>query len=243
MLLYQTFLTSDDKENEELAFQITGLFRAFRKTIAVNKDAIHNTKIYFKNPALRVKEITAQAKVFYSEMTGKKYPEDKSSKAGKVRYLLEKSVRNVIFSIGSGVSNLNWEGDNKYVSKWDGKLLPARFANRVAKQFNILTNRKFSIKLTTSHKLLVNKNNKPDTWESQIIDTHLINTSKDDFVTKSTTTKGYFRYMLPEFYGTGCIGCHGTDNGQEGYDIHPSKIKRKLNDFAGAISISFKVEN
>jgi len=233
--------TLQTESHEELAFQVTALFRAYRKTIATNKEAIHNTKTYFKNPAKRVTEMAIMAKTYYEEMTGKKLPEDRVSRTGKVKYLLEKAVRNVIFGVADGIYDLNWTGSNEYVRKWDGKLLPARFANRVANQFNILTNNKYRIKLTTSKQLIVNENNMPDSWESEVIDTHLLHTTKSQFKTRSIINKGFYRYILPEFYGPSCIGCHGTNEGQEGEYIHPSKLKRQLNDFAGAISISIRL--
>ena len=238
---FTDFQINTEKENEKLGFEIAALFRAFRKTIAVNKEAINNPNNYFKEPHIKVNEITVKAKKYYKEMTGKVYPDEKQTRSGKVRYLLEKAVRQVILAISKNKQDLFWKGENSYIKKWDGKLLPARFANRVALTFNRLTSNKVRIKLTTSNKLLVNKDNAPDQWESEMIDNYLLNTRQGKTKAKFETDKRYFRYILPEFYGKNCISCHGTNRKQEGYKIHPSKIKRKLYDFAGAISVSFTI--
>jgi mono/diheme cytochrome c family protein len=49
-----------------------------------------------------------------------------------------------------------------------------------------------------------------------------------------------YRYMLPEFYMPTCIQCHGTNPGQEGKQIHPTSLARRVGDFAGAISVTIK---
>lgn len=223
-----------------LASELTGLFRAYRATITKNKNAIHKPQTFFteKNIDKRVKTMHAQAKILYKLATKKVLSTDYSSKDGKIRKQLEDAFESVLREYVKGNVVLNWGGENTYVNKWNGKFLPARWASLAAKNFNKLTNGKVVINLTTSNQLLVNKDNSPDEWESKVIDANLLNTTAkkpgDPQINKSDTA---YRYLLPEYYKPGCIQCHGTKKGQEGYDIHPTKIQRKVFDFAGAISV------
>ena len=74
-------------------------------------------------------------------------------------------------------------------------------------------------------------------WESETISS-LIDTNRDNSPKfKAQASEDQYRFLLPEFYGAGCIKCHGTQEGQLGHEVHPTKIDRKLDDFAGAISI------
>jgi len=88
--------------------------------------------------------------------------------------------------------------------------------------------------------LLVNENNAPDAWESETIASLIDSNRSDSPKFKAHIGEDEYRFLLPEFYGNGCIKCHGTGEGQLGYEVHPSKIDRKLDDFAGAISIVIK---
>ena len=225
---------------DELAHDVTALVRAFRKTIVSNPDSIHKTSEYFQEPAARLTRLTGQAKVFFRAMAKKDYPEDDASESGKIRMALEKAFEKVILDVAAGKHDLKWKGKNEYVKKWDGKLLPARFAALVAEEFNVLTDGRVSIKLTTSKQLVVNENNAPDDWESEIIDSTLLNTNANTGKPQSLDSPTEFRYMLPEFYAPACIQCHGTSDGQEGFDIHPSKLARSVGNYAGSISIRIR---
>ncbi len=229
-----------DISYDELAHDVTALVRAFRQTIVVNPDSIHKTNEYFQEPAARLTRLTGQAKVFFKAMAQKDYPVDDASESGKIRMALENAFEKVILDVAAGKHDLKWKGKNEYVKKWDGKLLPARFAALVAEEFNVLTDGRVSIKLTTSKQLVVNESNAPDDWESEVIETALLNTNKNTGKPQSLDSPTEFRYMLPEFYAPACIQCHGTNAGQEGFDIHPSKLARSVGSFAGAISIRIR---
>lgn len=229
-----------DISYNDLAHDVTALVRGFRKTIVANPDSIHKTDEYFQQPAERLARLTGQARVFFRVMAKKEYPEDDTSEAGKIRKAREDAFEKVILDVSAGKHDLQWKGENEYVKKWDGKLLPARFAALVANEFNTGTNQQVTIKLTTSEQLLVNKNNAPDDWESEVIDSVLLHTNKITAKPQSLDTPSEFRYLLPEFYAPAYIQCHGTNEGQEGFDIHPTKLARSVGNFAGAISIRIK---
>lgn len=213
------------------------MVRAFRKTIVINPESIHNTREYLQQPTERLEKLTNQAKIFFKVMAKKDYPTDDESEAGQIRKALEDAFKKVVLDVSQGKHDLMWKGGNEYVKKWDGKLLPARFATLVANEFNTQTNQQVTIKLTTSEQLVVNKNNAPDDWESEVIDSVLLNTNKITAKPQFLDAPSEFRHLLPEFYEPACIQCHGSNKGQEGFAIHPTKLARSVGNFAGAISI------
>ncbi|PCJ63384.1 MAG: hypothetical protein COA79_00835 [Planctomycetota bacterium] len=222
-------------ELKNISFNVTALFRAYRKTISSNKGAIHTPKKYFENVEGRLGIMHKNAKQHYRVMTKKSLKEDGIE--GKIVKDLQQAVDKVIRLAASGKLGLAWKGKNDYVKKWDGKLLPARFAAYVAEEFNKNSKEGVKIKLTTSKQLLVNENNAPDEWESKIIEDKLISSKSYTGKPIGEDLGKSYRYILPEFYAPSCIKCHGTNEGQEGLKIHPSKLKRKIGDFAGAISV------
>jgi len=225
---------------KELSFELTALFRAYRATITKNKDAIHAPHTFFtkENIDKRVQTMHKQAQILYKMATKKAVNTNYTSDAGKVRKHLEASFEKVLRDFIQGGVDLDWKGKNVYVKKWDGKFLPARWASLAAENFNLLTDGKVTIKLTTSDKLLVNKNNAPDDWENMVINNILLGTTaRNPGDPQIKNDPQIYRYVLPEYYKPGCISCHGTGTNQEGSMIHPINIPRKVFDFAGAISV------
>ena len=225
------------QELEKQALSVTSLFRALRATIAKNKDAIHDVDNYFKDYKARTKSLLSQAESLYAKFSGHKLSDDLKSPIGGSLKNMIRAYKEVIKEVAAKKHSLRWEGENSYIRKWDGKLLPARFGNLLAQKYN-MTDSKVQIKLTTSKRLLVNPKNAPDAWESEVIEQSLImaNSKTGKPVKKDF---GYrYRYILPEFYLPACIGCHGTGKGQEGTKIHPTRLKRDVGSFAGGISVT-----
>jgi hypothetical protein len=227
------------QSQQELADDLTALFRALRQAVVVN-GASSQTPAAFFGDAANHDKFLVNAKTFYKIYAGKDFPENDGTPAGQLRSQLVEAAGNVMTSIGGGEVDFVWNGDNEYVSKWDGKMLPARFAAMLAAEFSSLTGGGATIKLTTSDKLLVNNLNAPDAWEAETIEAALLNTNKLSGEPQFSAVDGQFRYMLPEFYEVGCINCHGTADGQEGLSIHPSDLARSVGDFGGAISITLE---
>ena len=140
---------------EESAEQLAALFRSFRKAIVMNPPSIHEPQSFFSNPDNRMM-ISAQAKSFYRATVGSAY-----SSSDGLHQSMEQALDTVMSHAAEGGNALDWSGENDYVKKWNGKLLPARFAAMLATEFNALTKGSAMIKLTTSPDLLVNEQNAP----------------------------------------------------------------------------------
>ncbi|MBT4518621.1 MAG: DUF3365 domain-containing protein [Halieaceae bacterium] len=119
--------------------------------------------------------------------------------------------------------------------------LPAIFARLVATSFGKETGGKMKIKLTAPKKYVRNRGNRPDSWESNVIDTMFsasgYEKGKPFFENADIKGKPAFRYILPEYYGESCLGCHGGPAGEK--DITGGKKEGgKLGELGGAISLA-----
>lgn len=229
--------------NKEIASELSNIFKACRAVVAKNPQYIHEPQTTITEATIEdvVAKMKRDVKVFYKGFTKKPYPEEIESIVGTYRKQMEASFEKTLRDYVAGTIDLKWTGENEYVKKWDGKLLPARFAAQSAANFSKLTGGKVTVKLTTSNQLVVNTDNKPDAWESEVIEQNLLMTTfKKPGAPQIKDDAESYRYMLPEYYLAGCITCHGTDEGQEGYSIHPTKLDRSLFQFAGGISITIK---
>ncbi|NHZ84067.1 DUF3365 domain-containing protein, partial [Massilia sp. CCM 8695] len=85
--------------------------------------------------------------------------------------------------------------------------------------------------------LIRNRNNRPDEWEHSVFVQQF---KKADYVKGkpySQTVGQTYRYMIPEYYGTTCLQCHGEPKGEK--DISGGlKEGAKLGDLGGAVSLT-----
>ncbi len=119
--------------------------------------------------------------------------------------------------------------------------LPAVFAGQVARKTSEILKGRVEIKLTAPEEFVRNRSNKPDDWESNIIESKFRTpgwakgTSFSETVQKDGKT--VFRFIMPEYYVEGCLSCHGESKGA--LDITGSaKEGGKLGDLGGAVSVT-----
>ncbi|WLQ13295.1 DUF3365 domain-containing protein [Hahella aquimaris] len=118
--------------------------------------------------------------------------------------------------------------------------LPAIFARQVATKFSQKMEGKMQIKLTAPKDYVRNRANRPDKWESNVIESMFRDTSyeKGKPYAEQSALKGKnaYRYILPEYYGPSCLGCHGEPKGS--LDITGGKKEGGvLGELGGAISL------
>ena len=119
--------------------------------------------------------------------------------------------------------------------------LPAVFARLVAENFSVSVGGQASLKLTAPKSYVRNRRNRPDKWESNIIESKLKTADhpKNKHIAELSDIKGKkaFRVILPEYYGASCLGCHGDPKGER--DITGGeKEGGKLGELGGAISVA-----
>ncbi len=204
----------------ETAQDLTTLLRSAR-AVTVNKKTIGDPTL------INVKKFIKKTKKNYLRSSGKKL--DKSNVM--LGQLLE-AIKQVVTEAQSG----------KYADKWTkgdyaNKFLPARFARQTGLAFEKITDGKGIIKLTTSDDLLVNLANKADEWENKVIETMFLKPNWERNKVFSEKTSTGYRLILPEYYKSGCMACHGGDQGKK---IHSKPISGNIGDFGGAISVILK---
>jgi hypothetical protein len=211
----------------ELAAQLTTLMRSGRMVISDNQALINDpTK---GDKGLSPDKVLAAARDNYKKNAGKALP------APAPGTLEERSQKAMLESM-SDVMAKNQGLINEKGKAYKG-FLPAVFARQVAEDFTAKMKGEIQVKLTAPKELIRNRTNKPDEWEHSVFVQHF---KKADYVKGqpySQTVGQNFRYMVPEYYGTTCLQCHGEPKGEK--DISGGmKEGMKLGDLGGAVSLT-----
>lgn len=219
--VFPNYVYGDDVATSQ---RLTTLFRASRKVISQNQALINDDSKGDKG--LDGKAVVKMAKTNYQEAAGSALP------SGDAENAMLDSVSEVM---SEAQSLINQEGVG-----FKG-FLPAIFARRVAGKFSNKMQGSMSIKLTAPKSYVRNRANRPDKWEHDVIETKFkskdYETGKPFFETAQIKGKEAFRYILPEYYGPSCLGCHGMPKGE--IDISGGKKEGGvLGELGGAISLA-----
>ena len=219
-------------ENEAFALDLATAFRAARQVVSDKQTHINNPDIGDKG--LSSDFVIAQTKVNFKAATGYGFDE-----AQNQNELYQKSFAALLESIQRVMDQVQ-PLINEKGTGFKG-FLPAVFARQVSEEFRNAMRGEVSIKLTAPKDYVRNRKNRPDAFENKILEKSFRSsgweTNKHVFV-EAETVKGQMvdRLMLPEYYGQGCLDCHGEPKGAR--DITGGKKEGgKLNDLGGAISI------
>jgi hypothetical protein len=218
--------TSYAEPKEQLAEELTTLYRAARKVISDNQGHINNAEIGDKG--LSSNNVLKITKKNYTSAVGSDL--DMSQNTESKQAMLDAIAK---------VMDENQSLINEKGKSLKG-FLPAVFAREVATQFSTNMQGKMSIKLTAPKKYVRNRRNRPDKWEHNIIEKKFSNPDypKGKSFSEKAAVKGKnsFRYILPEYYGKSCLSCHGEPKGEK--DITGGKKEGgKLGELGGAISL------
>ncbi len=231
MLVYfgSAFATVQSGE-EELAKDLATLFRSARAVISSNQKLINDASLGDKG--LTADKVVAEAKVNYEKATGRAFVGAGSATlAGQAQQAMFESIAEVM---NNAQAMINEPG------KGFKGFLPAIFARQVAQGFSVRMDGKLSIKLTAPKNYVRNRANRPDTWESDVIEMKFRSagweTNKPYSEVAQHKGKQAFRFILPEYYKPSCLGCHGTPKGD--LDITGGRKEGgTLGELGGAISV------
>lgn len=216
-----------EPSQEELAAELTTLMKSGRMVISDNQALINDAAKGDKG--LSPDKVLASAKENYKKNTGKTLPTP--TPGG----LEERSQKAMLDSI-SEVMSKNQSLINEIGKGYKG-FLPAVFARQVAENFSGKMKGEIVVKLTAPKELIRNRTNKPDEWEHSVFVQQF---KKPGYVKGQPYTQMVgqnFRYMVPEYYGTTCLQCHGEPKGEK--DISGGlKEGAKLGDLGGAVSLT-----
>lgn len=218
----------DSAKIEAVSHEITTLYRSSRKVISDNQALINDASK--GNKGLSAEHVIEKTKENYQQATGKAL--DLSDDNANAKQAVLDSVKEVMTEAQDLInqSGVGFKG-----------FLPAVFARQVAEKFNVKMNGKMDLKLTAPKAYVRNRANRPDTWESNIIESQFkqagYTKGKPVFESSDVKGKAAFRYILPEYYAESCLSCHGTPKGE--LDISGGKKEGAvLDELGGAVSLT-----
>lgn len=219
------------EEKQDIANEVTRLFRASRSVISKNQELINNANIADKG--LTPSTVIAQALDNYKEATGRDFNmESQDTLKGQVQQAILDASREVMAN-AQPLINQRGLGFKRF--------LPAIYARQVAESFNRIMKDKAYIKLTAPRDYLRNRTNRPDNWESNVIENTFRSAAhkKNEPYIESAPYMGRpaYRFILPEYYTKSCLSCHGEPRGER--DISGGRKEGgKEGELAGAISFA-----
>ena len=217
-------------EQQLLAKQLANILRASRKVLSDNQGLINDPEKGDKGLSADV--VLMKAAENYLAATKEALPstEGDSRQARSCAAMLA-AVR-TIMDKAQPLINESGKGFKGF--------LPAVFAAQVAMEFSNKMEGTAFIKLTAPQELIRNRRNRPDDWESRVIESRFkaADWEKGKFVVERGEHKGKSgeRLLLPEYYVESCMQCHGGPKGER--DISGGlKEGASLGDLGGAISV------
>lgn len=221
----------DAVAEERIADSLAAFLRAARNVISSNQALINQPQSGDKG--LTGEVVLAQAVALYREETGADPSAiDPDSPEGSLLRAQMAAVREVIDENQATINDpgLGFKG-----------FVPAVFARMVNERFMEKVGDRAEIKVTAPQVLVRNRKALPDEWESAVIGDRFKSGSwpEGQGFAEWTTKDGReaFRVLVPEYYTSGCLGCHGMPTGELDITGYPKEGGR-LGDLGGAISIT-----
>lgn len=220
-----------DNEDLALALQLAVLLQSARSVIGAEQALINDPAVGDKGLSGEV--VLARATEAYLVKTGTPpLAETTDARQAKLVTAMMSSITEVM---DSNAGSINREGVafKGFVPAVFGRLVTEAFSGRVGEDAQI--------KVTAPESLVRNRKSRPDQWEAQVITEKLLSPDwqTGEVYSSLTDTDGRpaFRVMVPEYYGEGCLACHGSPAGEVDVTGYP-KEGGALGDLGGVISIS-----
>lgn len=215
----------------ETALRLASLLQSARSVVASNQELINDPKGGDKGlTGEHVLELATRA---YVEANGIQplYEGQDAHEAMLIAAQMD-AIRKVM---DSNQATINAEGVG-----FKG-FVPAVFGRLVNESFAELVGDDARIKVTAPPDLVRNRKALPDDWETAIITNDLMSADwpKGQVFAEQADLDGKpaYRVLVPEYYGKGCLSCHGEPKGEIDLTGYPKEGGRE-GDLGGVISIS-----
>jgi hypothetical protein len=222
--------TSTDEEELHTALVLASVLRAARSVIASHQVLINDPERGDKG--LTGDVVVSQTLEQFKTQTGSDLP---AAPQSKLRDLVDAE-----FDAIREVMDDNQDRINRQGVGFKG-FVPAVFGRLVTEALQRRVGNKVLIKITAPPELVRNRKARPDAWETTVIKEKLLSAAwPTDQVYAEITERDdrpAFRVMVPEYYSSGCLACHGEPKGEIDITGYP-KEGRKLGDLGGVISIT-----
>lgn len=220
-----------DTQDMETALRLASLLRSARSVIAASQDLINDPKAGDKG--LTGDHVLALATEAYLKANGTAplYDGQDATEAQLIAAQME-AIRRVMTE---NQPTINAEGVG-----FKG-FVPAVFGRLVNESFAALVGTEARVKVTAPHNLVRNRKALPDAWETAVIESNLMSADwpKGQIYAELGELDGKpaYRVLVPEYYSTGCLSCHGEPAGEIDITGYPKEGGRE-GDLGGVISIS-----
>jgi len=220
---------SDD--DAAIAKSLADMLRAARQVISNNQARINDPTLGDKGLSGRV--VLEQAIEIYSKNTGTNPANlDVGSRPGR---LLRAQMDAIVEATDANQATINAKGVAFKA------FIPAVFARLVNEAFANRANNEALVKVTAPEQLVRNRKSRPDAWESEVIRSKLLQPDWPRGQAYSADTeikdRQAFRMMMPEYYATSCLSCHGSPKGETDITGYP-KEGGKDGDLGAIISVT-----
>jgi hypothetical protein len=219
------------EEDAKIAQSLAEMLRDARAIISNNQGRINDPEIGDKG--LSAKVVLDQAVESYKKNTGvDPMTIDPASRDGRLLRAMMAAITDVI---DANQSTINAKGIGFKA------FIPAVFGRLVAESFARLANGEAELKVTAPPELVRNRKARPDGFEDRIIKAKLLDPAwpRGQPYSEMADAKDRpaYRVMVPEYYASSCLTCHGTPKGEMDITGYP-KEGAKEDDLGGVISIT-----
>ena len=218
-------------DEEEIALNLANLLRAARAVISAKQELINDPMVGDKG--LTGDVVLAETLARFEESTGiDPAAVDPDSLMGQLFQAQMAAIKEVMDEAQESINQpeVGFKG-----------FVPAIFARLVNERFKQKAGERAEIKVTAPAALVRNRMARPDDWESEHIEKQLRAADWPEGQVFSTAAQSdgreAFRVLVPEYYTTGCLSCHGEPKGEIDVTGYP-KEGGKLGDLGGVISIT-----
>lgn len=213
------------------ALSAAELLRGARSVIAVYQDKINDPNVGDKG--LTDVVVVREAIQNVIKTTGDDPREaDPNSDKGRLLAAVTSAIEEVMSS-NQTVINQRGVGFKGFV--------PAVFGRMVTEQFKKAAQGKAEMKVTAPPELVRNRKATPDSFETEIIRTRFVSSEwpKGKVYSEATTRdlRPVTRVLVPEYYGAGCLSCHGKPKGEIDITGYPKEGAAE-GELGGVISIT-----
>lgn len=222
---------ADDAEDMDTALRLASLLRSARSVIASEQKLINDPKGGDKGlTGDHVLELATKA---YLDANGTTPLHDgQDAKEARLIAAQMDAIR-AVMAENQATINADGVGFKGFV--------PAVFGRLVNESFAGLVGTEAQVKVTAPPDLVRNRKALPDEWETKVIETDLMSPDwpKGQVYAELTKLDGKpaYRVLVPEYYSTGCLSCHGEPKGEIDVTGYPKEGGRE-GDLGGVISIS-----
>jgi hypothetical protein len=207
-----------DAENDgTVAKSLADMLRAARQVISNNQTRIND-------PALGDKGLTGQVVLQQAIDIYKKNTRidpqtvDSASRLGK---LLRAQMDAIVEATDANQATINAKGVGFKA------FIPAVFARLVNEEFERRARDVAAVKVTAPEQLVRNRKARPDQWEGEVIRSKLLQPDWPHGQAYSAVTeingRPAFRMMMPEYYASSCLSCHGSPKGETDITGYPKE--------------------